>query len=96
MRRRLLYCCLLLLWAVPAGAETDHLGAHFRDPEEFGKVIDARCAVCHTRERVDLAIRERRDLEKIEAQMVEHGAVLTERDKSVLGTFWGTPLKEEK
>lgn len=25
--------------------------------------------------------------------MIERGAVLNERDRSVLGTFWGSPLK---
>jgi hypothetical protein len=62
--------------------------------DEFQRVIETRCTVCHTRERVDVAIKKRQDIEKIEQRMRERGAVLSERDKQVLGTFWGNPLKE--
>lgn len=80
----------------PAWAVED-LGAHrFRGMEEFQEVIEKRCTVCHTRERVDIAIRKRRSLEKLEQQMTERGAVLTERDREVLGTFWGSPLKPQR
>jgi hypothetical protein len=27
--------------------------------------------------------------------MVERGAIINERDRKVLGTFWGSPLKGE-
>lgn len=80
--------------SVPVPA-VENLGAHrFGSMDEFQEVIDARCTVCHTRERVDIAIRKRQRLEEIQQKMLERGAVLTERDKSVLGTFWGSPLKE--
>jgi hypothetical protein len=88
---------LVLLWVLPASAaEVGGLGGHFQDQAEFSKVLDARCTVCHTRERVDAAFRENRDFEKIVQQMIERGAVVDERDKKVLGTFWGTPLKEKE
>jgi hypothetical protein len=78
--------------AVPA---VEDLGAHrVGNMEEFQRVIDIRCTVCHTRERVDDAIKKRAALEKLEERMVDKGAVLTERDKNVLGTFWGSPLKQ--
>jgi hypothetical protein len=91
---------LLALLFLPAGLavaadSAQDLGAHrFGGMEEFNRVIDERCTVCHTRERVDVAIRARKDLEKIRQKMEERGAVLNERDKSVLGTFWGNPMKE--
>jgi hypothetical protein len=73
----------------------ENLGAHrIRGMDEFQRVIETRCTVCHSRERVDVAIKEQQDREKIEQRMLERGAVLTERDKQVLGTFWGNPLKE--
>ncbi|PLX84834.1 MAG: hypothetical protein C0617_06380 [Desulfuromonas sp.] len=57
---------LLLALAGTAFAQApqvDHLGAHrFRGMEEFQQVIDARCTICHTRERVDIAIKKRRAL----------------------------------
>lgn len=87
--------CLLLPATVFAAVAVEDLGAHrLRGMDEFQQVIDTRCTVCHTRERVDLAIKKRQELEKIEQRMLERGAVLTERDRQVLGTFWGSPLKE--
>ena len=67
-----------------------------RGMDEFQRVIETKCTVCHTRERVDIAIKKRQDLEKIEQRMLEQGAVLSEGDKQVLGTFWGNPLKESE
>ncbi len=88
---------LTLTAAAPLAAqEVEALGAHrFRGMDEFQRVIDTRCTVCHTRERVDVAIKKRAALEKLEKSMVERGAVLSERDKRVLGTFWGSALKGE-
>jgi hypothetical protein len=87
--------CLLLTASAIGAVAVEDLGAHrMRGMDEFQEVIDARCTVCHTRERVDIAIKQRQELEKIEQRMLERGAVLTERDKRVLGTFWGSPRKE--
>lgn len=92
--RRAFYALILWLAATPAVAVED-LGAHrFRGMDEFQRVIETKCTVCHTRERVDIAIKKRQDLEKLQQRMLERGATLSEQDKSVLGTFWGSPLKE--
>ncbi len=85
----------ILLFAGAAVA-VDNLGGHFRDPEEFNQIIVMRCTGCHTRERIDAAIERQESLEKLMQQMVGRGATITEREKEVLGTFWGTPLKERK
>lgn len=97
MLRRFALVALCLLLTVPTFAmgAVEDLGAHrMRGMDEFQQVIETRCTVCHTRERVDIAIKKRQQLEKIEQRMLERGAVLSERDKQVLGTFWGSPLKE--
>lgn len=89
----LLLCAGLLLPATAAAAE--NLGAHrTANPAEFQQVIEKKCIVCHTQQRIDIAIEARRNLEKIQQRMIERGADLSERDKSVLGTFWGSPLQE--
>lgn len=64
--------------------------------DEFQRTIEARCTICHTRGRVDKAIGQQADLDTLLQQMIERGAILSERDQKVLGTFWGSPLKEEK
>jgi hypothetical protein len=99
MGKRFALLALCFLLPLPAGATVavEDLGAHrMRDMGEFQRVVETRCTVCHTRERVDIAIKKRQELEKIEQRMLERGAVLSERDKQVLGTFWGSPLKEPK
>ncbi len=64
--------------------------------DEFQKTIEARCTICHTRERVDAAMGEDQDLDALLQQMIERGAILSEKDKSVLGTFWGSPMKQQE
>jgi cytochrome c553 len=61
----------------------------------FQEIIEARCTICHTRERVDAAIRSQAELDALVQRMIERGAILSERDRKVLGTFWGSPLKGE-
>jgi hypothetical protein len=99
MIRGILICCLLLgpLAAAASPPEGQNLGAHrMLGMEDFQQIVDSKCTVCHTRERVDIAIRQGQDMGQVEQRMIERGAVLTEREKSVLGTFWGSPLKEGK
>jgi cytochrome c553 len=67
----------------------------FEGAATFQETIEARCTVCHSRERVDEAIRAQSDLEPLLQHMIERGAILSERDRKVLGTFWGSPLKGE-
>ena len=57
-------------------------------------VINDRCTGCHTIERITAAINSGADMEQIEKRMIKLGANLSGRDRSVLGTFWGTPLKD--
>jgi hypothetical protein len=59
----------------------------------FQEIIESRCTLCHTRERVDAAMRTQADLEALLRRMTERGAIVNERDHKVLGTFWGSPLK---
>jgi hypothetical protein len=63
--------------------------------DEFQSTIEARCTICHTRARVDEAIGQQIELDALLQRMIERGAILSERDQKVLGTFWGSPLKED-
>jgi hypothetical protein len=64
--------------------------------DEFQSTIEARCTICHTRDRVDEAIGKQEDIDALLHRMIERGAILSERDRKVLGTFWGSPLKSEE
>jgi len=75
--------------SVPGEANRREGGATFQE------IIETRCTICHTRERVDAAIRSQADLDALLRRMVERGAIISERDHKVLGSFWGSPLKGE-
>ncbi len=79
--------------AVPGAVHDPH---RLPDNDEFQSTIEARCTICHTRERVDGAIGEQADLEELMQRMIERGAILSERDQKVLGTFWGSPMKKDQ
>ena len=64
--------------------------------DEFQGTIEARCTICHTRARVDKAIGDQTEFDALLQLMIERGAILSERDQKVLGTFWGSPLKENE
>lgn len=91
MLRRTSICIFLLLWfgAAPLFA-LDQPG----DRAEFERIIDQHCINCHTRDRIDEAIRKGDNIEAILEKMLRFGARLSERDQQVLGTFWGEPLKK--
>jgi hypothetical protein len=92
----------LALWAVlagaPAGAAVSAVPGDVNRLEggaTFQEIIESRCTICHTRERVDAAIRSQADLDALLRRMSERGAIVSERDHKVLGTFWGSPLKND-
>lgn len=64
--------------------------------DEFQNTIENRCTICHTRGRVDKALGQEEDLDALLQRMIERGAIISERDRNVLGTFWGSPLKAEE
>ena len=92
----LLLVALLLLpvsaFAVPGDVKDVH---RLPGNDEFQSTIENRCTICHTRGRVDKALQEE-DLDALLQRMIERGATLSERDRNVLGTFWGSPLKKEE
>ncbi len=93
----LLPLLLLSVCLLPAPlAAVENLGGHFRDPAEFRQVIDLRCVGCHDRERVEQARRRQEALEPLMRRMAEHGAVLSPREREVLGAFWGSPLRDKE
>ena len=88
----------LLLLPAPTVAVTGAVHDVHRLPgnDEFQGTIEARCTICHTRDRVDAAIGQQVDLDALLQRMIERGAILHERYQKVLGTFWGSPLKREE
>ena len=97
LRGLFLLAGLLLLpvtaFAVPGAVHDVH---RLPGNDEFQSTIENRCTICHTRGRVDKALGQEEDLDVLLQRMIERGAIISERDRNVLGTFWGSPLKAEE
>lgn len=87
--------CLLPVAALALPGES-HDVHRLPGNDEFQRTIEARCTICHTRSRVDDAVGQEIDLNALLIRMIERGAILSERDQKVLGTFWGSPLKGDE
>jgi hypothetical protein len=96
MKKALILCIILASYSI--AAEKQNLGGHFKPVDDAAmRVIDEKCLVCHNRQRIDQAVRERRDMEKIQRLMERKGAVLTPKEREVMGHFWKqNPLREKK
>ncbi len=81
----LLFTAAVSAWA---GADEINLGAHRKwDPQAL-QVIEEKCLVCHNRQRVDAALAEQKQMEKIQELMEAKGLVLSDKERQVLGHFW--------
>jgi hypothetical protein len=90
MTNRILYSVLAMLPALAfvstAAAQEDVRRVKLR--QEGLKVIEEKCLVCHNRQRIDTAIKERKDIERIMRLMEKKGVVVTEKERQVIGHFW--------
>jgi len=86
---------LTVLAAAPVGALEDVRKVKLTPPQQ--KVIEEKCLACHNRARIEAAIKERKDMEKILKRMEVKGVVLTDTERQVMGHFWPRqPFKEKK
>ncbi|MDT8421524.1 MAG: hypothetical protein RQ754_13925 [Desulfuromonadales bacterium] len=76
---------LLVVWVPSAFAEEPAVNADFI---EFQKLLDTQCSKCHTRARIEQAMAEGRAFPPIAERMADHGAVLNDRERDVMGVFW--------
>jgi hypothetical protein len=82
---------LLAPWAsLPTRAQQDVRGVANLTPEL--RVIDEKCLKCHNEARIDEAVKEKKDIEKVLSSMEKKGVVLTDKDRSVIGHFWRQKL----
>ena len=78
----------------PALAQQDVRGVKLRGEEI--KVVEEKCLSCHNEQRIDKAVKERRDMDEILKKMGKKGVVLTDRERQVMGHFWGQKMYKEK
>lgn len=83
---------LLVVSSAVAATREDVQGIAYR--EQGLKVVEEKCLACHNRQRIDQAVKSRRDMEKVLRQMEQKGVTLTDKEKMVMGHFWKkSPLK---
>lgn len=58
-------------------------------------IIDKKCTRCHSGKIIDVALKEKKDMFKIQKEMEKKGAKLNSKEREVLGIFWKekNPLK---
>ena len=79
----------------PASAQEDVRRVKLRVEET--RVIEEKCMACHNRQRIDAAVKERMEMEKILRRMEKNGVVLTDKERRVMGHFWGQkPYKSKE
>ena len=85
---------LIAFASLSCAAQEDVRGVRISQPEL--RVIEAKCLNCHNRKRIDSAVREQRDMEKVLSSMEKKGVVLTDKDRGVIGHFWQQRIFKEK
>jgi hypothetical protein len=68
-------------------AQVDVRGIKQRN--EATRVIEEKCLICHNRQLIDEAIKEREEMEQVLRRMEKKGVVLTGKERRVIGHFWG-------
>lgn len=81
MKRGFLLGLLVLFCVVTANAtEGDYV--------KFQQILDDKCSKCHTRFRVEEAIKQGANMDTIIAKMIRLGAKLDGQERQVMGVFW--------
>lgn len=94
IRMRVIIAALLGSMAFPALLFAMEDTRRWEYQEQGFKVIDEKCLVCHNRKRIEEASQARKDMFKIQQEMVKRGAKLSEHEQEVMGVFWRqTPFK---
>lgn len=79
-----------VLLPVFALAQQDVRGVRLQG--EAHRIFDEKCLSCHNRQLIDEAVKERREMDKVLRSMKKKGVGLTDREKKVLGQYWGQKL----
>jgi uncharacterized membrane protein len=58
------------------------------DSKKALAIIDKKCTTCHSKEKVDIALKAGKDMNVILKEMEKRGSRLTSNEREVLGIFW--------
>lgn len=68
------------------------------DSKAAHSIIDKKCTKCHSGAVIDRALKDKKDMLRIQREMEKRGAKLNAKEQEVLGIFWKqqSPLKQVK
>ena len=58
------------------------------DVKKAEAILDKKCTVCHSKDKINIALSSGKDMNAIQKQMEKKGAHLTSNERDVLGIFW--------
>jgi len=83
----IIFIASVILFPSLLPAQVDVRGIKQRN--EATRVIEEKCLICHNRQLIDEAIKEREEMEQVLRRMEKKGVVLTRKERRVIGHFWG-------
>jgi hypothetical protein len=86
--------CILGIFVAQAWGGQAHDVRGWNPQTDANDVVDAKCKSCHSRQRVDAAVKEKKSVQDVVKKMELKGVHLTDNEKEVLGIFWKTPFKQ--
>ncbi len=91
--------CTIFMMTAAIGAVSPAVAEDVRSVklrEQGLKVIEEKCLVCHNRQRIDAAIKEQKDMDKVMRRMEKKGVVVTDKERQVMGHFWRQKIYKAK
>lgn len=58
------------------------------DSKKAQTIINSKCTVCHSRDKIDVALSSGKDMSIIQKDMEKRGVHLSSKEREVLGIFW--------
>jgi hypothetical protein len=83
-----IWTAILLPSVVPAQVDTREI----KQQGEASRVIEEKCLICHNRQLIEEAIKEKQEMDQVLRRMEKKGVVLTGKERRVMGVFWGQKL----
>jgi hypothetical protein len=82
-------CCFCTVTSIPAAEQRSDLGNVTGGiTTQAQAIIEKKCTVCHSKDKIDIALSSGRNMSLIQKQMVRKGARLNSNEREVLGIFW--------
>jgi hypothetical protein len=83
-----IWTAIFLPSVVPAQVDTRRI----KQQVEASRVIEEKCLICHNRQLIDEAIKEKQEMDQVLRRMEKKGVVLTGKERRVMGHFWDQKL----